>query len=413
MKTETFTVAMPNRGTHRKPICKRLARVFPTSRVGYSFMVRVGFFTKQRLHYFRTLPEAEVFAVQFNTPKRLLSAFRSYFRTDEETAAYLGIALPEAAPEPSKATAEALTPASFVKSATRVRSNPFTVKPYRLAQRPHLGFVVRGKEAGKYTAKFFKTEGEAKAYASTRNIDVLNEGQDTLNMPSWLRSRAIRCNAKLEEFGKTLIDATTFYVDALIAKQRSCPLDQLVNEFAESKVRQGFSTRYIRNVRRECGWFAAWAGIGTTVSEITTKQVNDYLATRIGLGGLTRNCKLATLRGLLKFAVSNGYCERNHALAAHEYKVVENAVGTLTPDELSRLLIAACNTPLLPYFAVGAFAGLRHAETCRLEWKEIDLESGHILVTAKKAKTAKRRLVKIQPNLARNGSRPLPTNRAT
>ena len=54
----------------------------------------------------------------------------------------------------------------------------------------------------------------------------------------------------------------------------------------------------------------------------------------------------------------------------------------------------------LPYVAVSLFAGLRAAEVHKLDWSEIDLESGHIEVTAAKSKTAKRRLVPISENLA-------------
>jgi len=49
--------------------------------------------------------------------------------------------------------------------------------------------------------------------------------------------------------------------------------------------------------------------------------------------------------------------------------------------------------------AIGAFAGLRRAELERLDWSEIDFESGLIEVTAQNSKTAQRRLVTMQPNL--------------
>jgi integrase len=50
--------------------------------------------------------------------------------------------------------------------------------------------------------------------------------------------------------------------------------------------------------------------------------------------------------------------------------------------------------------AIGAFAGLREAEIKRLAWPEIDLRRGFIEVKANKAKTARRRIIEIQPNLA-------------
>ncbi|MGH7939874.1 MAG: tyrosine-type recombinase/integrase [Limisphaerales bacterium] len=74
-----------------------------------------------------------------------------------------------------------------------------------------------------------------------------------------------------------------------------------------------------------------------------------------------------------------------------------SAIEIFTPEELTRLLQAAGD--MTPFVAIGAFAGLRHAEIDRLEWQEIDLEDGFIEVKAIKSKTGERRLVPIQENL--------------
>ena len=55
---------------------------------------------------------------------------------------------------------------------------------------------------------------------------------------------------------------------------------------------------------------------------------------------------------------------------------------------------------VLPMLAIGAFSGLRDAEIKRLAWNEVDLTRGHVEVKASKAKTARRRIVPIQPKLA-------------
>jgi len=53
------------------------------------------------------------------------------------------------------------------------------------------------------------------------------------------------------------------------------------------------------------------------------------------------------------------------------------------------------------FLAIGAFAGLRHAEIERLDWREVRLADRFIEVTAGKSKTASRRLVPITDNLAK------------
>jgi len=71
-------------------------------------------------------------------------------------------------------------------------------------------------------------------------------------------------------------------------------------------------------------------------------------------------------------------------------------------DELRALLQAAhrVEPDTVPMLAIGAFAGLRESEIQQLHWNEVKLARGHIEVTAAKAKSARRRLVPIQQNLA-------------
>ena len=98
------------------------------------------------------------------------------------------------------------------------------------------------------------------------------------------------------------------------------------------------------------------------------------------------------------FARDRGYCVNNPVTKSAKAKVIESAAGILTVEEMARLLGNASET-LIPSIAIGAFAGLRRAELERLDWKEIDLQSRLIEVTASKAKSARRRFIKIKPNL--------------
>lgn len=90
----------------------------------------------------------------------------------------------------------------------------------------------------------------------------------------------------------------------------------------------------------------------------------------------------------------------NPVVKTAKAKEIEGTAGILTVAQTARLLEAA-NAELVPFIAIGAFAGLRRAELERLDWSELDLESGLITVQATKAKSARRRFVKMRPNLAR------------
>ncbi len=72
---------------------------------------------------------------------------------------------------------------------------------------------------------------------------------------------------------------------------------------------------------------------------------------------------------------------------------------TLSPKEAQSLMLAAeSKNELLPYHAIGLFAGVRPLELERLEWQHVDLEEKHIEITAAVSKTGRRRIIDMSPN---------------
>jgi integrase len=103
---------------------------------------------------------------------------------------------------------------------------------------------------------------------------------------------------------------------------------------------------------------------------------------------------------LFHFAQSRGYLPKGLTEADDlpRMKEASKPIGIFKPEEMAKLLNHAPED-LVPFLAIGAFAGLRHAEILRLDWSEVDLAGGHIELKATKAKTASRRLVPIPENL--------------
>lgn len=171
------------------------------------------------------------------------------------------------------------------------------------------------------------------------------------------------------------------------------------------KEADGASKRYLSDLRSRLNHFSETFD-GQPVAEITAPQIDEWLRslsdkeTGKRLSPITRNNYRRVLIVEFNFARDRSYCADNPAKQTAKAKVIENIIGILTVDETARLLESA-PADLVPYVAIGAFAGLRRAELERLDWGEVDLESNLIEVTAKKAKSARRRFVRIQPNLAK------------
>ncbi|MEP7250479.1 MAG: site-specific integrase, partial [Spartobacteria bacterium] len=208
----------------------------------------------------------------------------------------------------------------------------------------------------------------------------------------------------LEPFSVTVRDAVNFYLPHLQAMNRTCTAAQLVEELLKIKRADGASARYLSDLKSRLGQFAETFN-GKPVAEITSREVDQWLRSLSErdsgrpLAATTRNNFRRVLIVAFNFAHEQGYCVSNPAQKSAKAKLVEGVVGILTVEQTASLLESS-SPALVPFLAVGAFAGLRRAELERLDWREVDFQSGLIEVTAKKAKSARRRFVRIQSNLA-------------
>src|ERR1017187_8911135 len=269
----------------------------------------------------------------------------------------------------------------------------FQVKKYK---HPRLKFVVNYREAGKRKRSFFETKEQASAFAAFKNAQLRKSGLEGAEFSSRLREMAQECAERLGGYGKTLKDATDFLVAHLKSSEKSCTTATLVEQLIAAKKADGASKRYLEDLSSRLNRFAQEFD-GQMVATITNAQIDDWLR-GLKLSPTSRNNYRRVLVVMFNYAVRGGYATSNPAEKAAKAKAVDQTPGILTITQTARLLEAA-SPELLPYVAIGAFAGLRRAELERLDWSDVQFDSDLIEVTAEKAKTARRRFVKMQPNL--------------
>lgn len=287
------------------------------------------------------------------------------------------------------------------------------IEPYRhSATSP---FVVEGLRInGKRVRKFFKTKKDAATFVEQTKTKLANEGLAALTIGDDVRIMAVQCADQLRPFGKTLADATAFYIDYLQRTERSCTFAELVASFTAAKTKDGVSDRYLSDLRTRFGRVIQDFG-PRKVATIEAREIDDWLRD-LPLSPQSRNNFRTVLHALFGYAEDRGYVTINPVAKTAKAKLVDKAPDIFTPQEAQALLEAALPAPedasvpeserwlgnpdIIPALAIGLFAGLRQAEIERLDWNEVDLGRSYIEVTAEKAKTKKRRLVKIEPNLA-------------
>jgi integrase len=248
---------------------------------------------------------------------------------------------------------------------------------------------------------FFKTRAEADAECLRQKTLLERHSREAVGLSQRAMSEVIAARNKLAEYSKTLTDAVEFYVDHL-GRVRRCKITvaQLADEVLEAKRKDGRSAKYISMLKLYFKRFCQDFG-NRLIADITVEEVDTWLRDLPG-SPKTRADYRANIGVLFSSAAQRRMIDFNPIAFTAKPKLIDRPPEIFAVDELQALLEAAQRDEpsVLPMLAIGAFAGLRDAEIKRLDWSEVDLVRGHIEVKAAKAKSARRRLVPIQPNLA-------------
>jgi integrase len=267
---------------------------------------------------------------------------------------------------------------------------------------PRYKYCIGGLRVnGKRKRLFFVTEPEAEKELRNLQIKAKRQGQAGLNMSDSLRAMAVDCARQLKPHGKTILDATSFYLHHLAAT-KSARIEKLIEDYLRSQERSQLSARHLADIRSRLGRFQEAFG-ERPVRTLNAVDIEDWLYGLSNNGnGLEPQTLInwrATLHAFFGWLLHQKLVDFNPVAGVAKPKVVRTPPAIWTPDDLRRFL-AAAPAELIPILTIGSFAGLRTAELLRLDWSEINLERALIEVRADKAKSARRRLVKVEPNLA-------------
>jgi len=248
--------------------------------------------------------------------------------------------------------------------------------------------------------KFFKTKAEAEAERLRQITTLERHGREAVGLSPGELSAIIQARKKLAKHGKTIDDAATFYLDYLERILRcNVTVRELAKEVLEAKRKDGMSATYIGDLKKRLARFCAAFG-ERNIAGITVEDLDDWLRALPGSPKSRANYR-ANVGVLFSYAERRRIIDSNPILHTARPKLPDNPPEIFSVDELAALLKAASRKApdMVPMLAIGAFSGIRDAEIKRLDWSEVDQRRSHIEVKASKAKSARRRIVEMQPNL--------------
>lgn len=175
---------------------------------------------------------------------------------------------------------------------------------------------------------------------------------------------------------------------------KSMPMRTVIHELLDF-ARRDKSIRHVKTLRYHLIPLAD----DTPIDKITVQMLEQALANP-DWSKRTRQNHLVSFVILFNFAQRKGYLPEGKSEADKlERSALEPKTPEIfTPDEMCRLLDAVPYGGLA-FLVLGAFAGIRAQEICRLEWNDIDIANKIIKLTRDKTKTKRRRVVPLSENL--------------
>jgi len=287
--------------------------------------------------------------------------------------------------------------------------DPFYIRPYRSRGRPRLKYVGIERSTGK--KRFFESHRESKRWAHVRNTQAGRHGTEAA-ISAELAAVARRGERELEQYGEGLVEAIACRLAFHQQRARSCAIDQLFAELAESKRSAGCSAirvSFIKLGGRRLAEFAEKRGL-KLVSDFSDTDIREFLDGLLSSSPCTWNNNRELISTAFNYAKKRGYISENVVKKIDPRKIVRKPIEYFEPNEAAKLL-AACTSNILPGAALQLFAGLRKEEVVKLNWSDVHLWNkpkqdklgnyyGVVNIPAAVAKDRDRRPIKIRTNLA-------------
>jgi integrase len=282
-----------------------------------------------------------------------------------------------------------------------MRKHSVEVRPY--AGHTRYSWVINTWPNGKRKRLFFETRKEADDELERIEKKIDQEGKRALAFTDRQRVDALHALELLKGHDCNLEMAATFWLEYHHDDLKSRTVSEVTEEYLEHLKRKGRSELHRTDMRNRLLRFAKSFG-NRPIKTLTKKELEDWVhSLKSGKGKrerdaspVTQNNYLKRIAAFLFFAERQTYIKKNPLEEAEPVTEPSEPVQIFTVEQMAKLLESA-DASLVPYLAIGAFAGLRSSEVLRLDWKEVRATA--IVAEAHKTKKARRRVVPMPDNL--------------
>jgi hypothetical protein len=167
---------------------------------------------------------------------------------------------------------------------------------------------IRRRDAAKRKQTAFVMEEEAVKRAPKTNPNFRRDPiQDTGAQATG--HLLLECTNRLNVFGKTIKDATDFFIQHLTANEKSCTARELVDEFIAAQQEEAASQFHLDDLRSHLTMFGKRFS-EHLVETITSEEIDAWLRS-LNISIFTRNHYRRLIMLAFNFAVQRGYTSSN------------------------------------------------------------------------------------------------------
>jgi integrase len=274
---------------------------------------------------------------------------------------------------------------------------PIYVIPFKNAS-GSMSYRVSGMHKGKQVRENHKTEEEALARRDELMLERANIESRVVRRPTWLTEAQIRDAEMSAEAmgGRPTMMAVRFFQENYREPVNKIKVKDAEVKFIAEKRLNNLRADSIRNLEVRVGFLTKAHG-ERLVSDILPEHLREIIFTDNRSAVTSDNVRRA-LSSFFTWATEYKYCASNPMTAIKPVKLERDEPETLTVSQARNLIEKAAaykEGVVLPYIALGLFAGIRPTELARLSWDCIDLEAGTVTIGAKLAKMRQRRIVEM------------------
>lgn len=247
---------------------------------------------------------------------------------------------------------------------------------------------------GKRERHSFKTKAEAGTFAELKRTERQNQGTAALAMPQAIKVDAAKASVLLIPHNVSLEEAAKYYLKHVTAYQNAPTVSQIVERMIADAEKNDRRDRTVKDLKSRLGAF----GEGfpdRRISELAVEEIRAWIDENEDWSARTRIHYLTKISQLFNYALKHNWVDANLVERIDRPSADDSEPKIFAVEQVEKLLKNADAFGLLPYIALGLFAGLRSAELMRLDGKDVKFDDRAVVVGQEVAKRRSRRVVEM------------------